>query len=68
MDIRAHRSGFIGYELGRFVRARGNPLLTKRTWNGVNLNVPMSAALKRVIEKPTDNGDPEAYAMRNAAQ
>ena len=36
--------------------------------NGVSLNVPMSAALKRVIEKPTDNGDPEAYAMRNAAQ
>jgi glutamate/aspartate transport system substrate-binding protein len=36
--------------------------------NGVSLNVPMSAALKRVIEKPTDNGDPDAYAMRNAAQ
>ena len=36
--------------------------------NGISLNVPMSAALKRVIEKPTDNGDPEAYAMRNAAQ
>jgi glutamate/aspartate transport system substrate-binding protein len=36
--------------------------------NGVTLNVPMSAALKRVIEKPTDSGDPEAYVMRNAAQ
>jgi len=36
--------------------------------NGISLNVPMSAALKRVIEKPTDNGDPEAYAIRNAAQ
>jgi glutamate/aspartate transport system substrate-binding protein len=36
--------------------------------NGVNLSVPMSAALKRVIEKPTDSGDPEAYVMRNAAQ
>ena len=36
--------------------------------NGVSLNVPMSAALKRVIAKPTDNGDPEVYAMRNAAQ
>lgn len=36
--------------------------------NGISLNVPMSAALKRVIAKPTDNGDPEAYAMRNAAQ
>jgi glutamate/aspartate transport system substrate-binding protein len=36
--------------------------------NGINLNVPMSAALKRVIENPTDSGDPEAYAMRHAAQ
>ena len=36
--------------------------------NGISLNVPMSAVLKRVIEKPTDNGDPEAYAIRNAAQ
>ena len=36
--------------------------------NGVSLNVPMSAALKRVIEHPTDSGDPEAYAMRSAAQ
>lgn len=32
--------------------------------NGISLNVPMSAALKRVIENPTDSGDPEAYAMR----
>jgi len=36
--------------------------------NDVNLNVPMSAALKRAIENPTDSGDPEAYAMRHAAQ
>jgi glutamate/aspartate transport system substrate-binding protein len=35
--------------------------------NGVNLNVPMSASLKRAIEHPTDSGDPEAYAVRNAA-
>jgi glutamate/aspartate transport system substrate-binding protein len=35
--------------------------------NGINLNVPMSAPLKRVIENPTDSGDPDAYAMRNAA-
>jgi glutamate/aspartate transport system substrate-binding protein len=34
--------------------------------NGINLKVPMSASLKRVIENPTDSGDPEAYAMRNA--
>ena len=36
--------------------------------NGVNLNVPMSAALKRAIANPTDSGDPAAYTMRNAAQ
>jgi hypothetical protein len=35
--------------------------------NSISLNVPMSPALKRVIEHPTDSGDPEAYAMRNAA-
>lgn len=29
--------------------------------DGVNLNVPMSAPLKRVIERPTDSGDPAAY-------
>jgi glutamate/aspartate transport system substrate-binding protein len=36
--------------------------------NGANLNVPMSAALKHAIEKPTDSGDPETYGMRKAAQ
>jgi glutamate/aspartate transport system substrate-binding protein len=36
--------------------------------NGVTMNVPMSAALKRVIAKPTDSGDPQAYTMRHAAQ
>lgn len=28
---------------------------------GLNLNVPMSAQFKRVIAKPTDSGDPNAY-------
>jgi glutamate/aspartate transport system substrate-binding protein len=36
--------------------------------NNVNLNIPMSASLKRVIEHPSDSGDPEAYAVRNAGQ
>jgi glutamate/aspartate transport system substrate-binding protein len=36
--------------------------------NGVNLNVPMSGALKRAIANPTDSGDPETYTIRNAAQ
>jgi glutamate/aspartate transport system substrate-binding protein len=35
--------------------------------NGVNLNVPMSASLKCVIENPTDSGDPAAYLLRSGA-
>jgi len=31
---------------------------------GVNLNVPMSDALKAAIAKPTDSGDPADYAMK----
>jgi len=31
--------------------------------NGVNLNVPMSASLGRVVEMPTDSGDPAAYRV-----
>lgn len=31
---------------------------------GINLNVPMSDALKRVIAQPTDSGDPASYANR----
>jgi glutamate/aspartate transport system substrate-binding protein len=29
--------------------------------NGINLNVPMSASLKQVIDHPTDSGDPADY-------
>ena len=36
--------------------------------NGVNLNVPMSASLKRVIAHPTDSGDPAAYLTGNNTQ
>jgi glutamate/aspartate transport system substrate-binding protein len=28
---------------------------------GINLNVPMSAAFKKVIASPTDSGDPAVY-------
>ncbi len=31
---------------------------------GINLNVPMSDALKNAIAKPTDSGDPVSYAMK----
>jgi len=36
--------------------------------NGVNLNIPMSAALKGAIEHPTDSGDTETYRVRNATR
>ena len=29
---------------------------------GINMHLPMSAAFKRVVAKPTDSGDPAAYA------
>lgn len=35
---------------------------------GVNLNVPMSPQLQAVIAKPTDSGEPSAYAAVPAAQ
>jgi glutamate/aspartate transport system substrate-binding protein len=28
---------------------------------GVNLNLPMSAAFKKVVANPTDSGDPKDY-------
>ncbi len=28
---------------------------------GINLNLPMSSAFKKVVAKPTDSGDPKAY-------
>jgi glutamate/aspartate transport system substrate-binding protein len=35
---------------------------------GINLNIPMSDQLKGVIAKPTDSGDPAAYAAVPEAQ
>jgi glutamate/aspartate transport system substrate-binding protein len=35
---------------------------------GINLNIPMSEQLKAVIAKPTDSGDPAAYAVVPDAQ
>jgi glutamate/aspartate transport system substrate-binding protein len=28
---------------------------------GINLNLPMTAALKKVVAAPTDSGDPAKY-------
>jgi glutamate/aspartate transport system substrate-binding protein len=35
---------------------------------GINLNVPMSAELKKAFAHPTDSGDPATYAVVPAAQ
>lgn len=35
---------------------------------GINLNVPMSAELKKAFAHPTDSGDPSVYAVVPAAQ
>ena len=35
---------------------------------GINLNIPMSPELQAVIAKPTDSGDPAAYAAVPNAQ
>lgn len=35
---------------------------------GINLNVPISAELKKVFAHPTDSGDPAVYAVVPAAQ
>jgi len=56
------------YRSGEINRIYAKWFLNPIPPNGVNLNVPMSAALKRAIEKPTDSGDPETYRMRSAAQ
>jgi len=56
------------YRSGEINRIYAKWFLSPIPPNGVNLNVPMSAALKRAIEHPTDNGDPKAYMMQNAAQ
>ena len=35
---------------------------------GINLNVPISAELKKTFAHPTDSGDPSVYAVVPAAQ
>jgi glutamate/aspartate transport system substrate-binding protein len=56
------------YRSGEINRIYAKWFLNPIPPNGVNLGIPMSAALKHAIEQPTDSGDPEAYRMRNAAQ
>jgi len=36
--------------------------------NGVTLNIPMSAVLRRAIEHPSDSGDPETYRIQSATR
>jgi glutamate/aspartate transport system substrate-binding protein len=56
------------YRSGEINRIYAKWFLNPIPPNNVNLNVPMSASLRRLIEHPTDSGDPDAYAVRNAGQ
>jgi len=56
------------YRSGEINRIYAKWFLSPIPPNGVNLNIPMSAALKGAIEHPTDSGDPETYRVRNATR
>jgi glutamate/aspartate transport system substrate-binding protein len=56
-----YRSGEIRKIYARWFQAPIPP-------NDVNLNVPMSAQLKRVVEHLIDSGDPAAYLAQNASR
>jgi glutamate/aspartate transport system substrate-binding protein len=56
-----YRSGEINKIYARWFQAPIPP-------NDVNLNVPMSAQLKRVVEHLIDSGDPAAYLAQNASR
>jgi glutamate/aspartate transport system substrate-binding protein len=56
-----YRSGEIHKIYARWFQAAIPP-------NGINLNVPMSAPLKRVVEHLIDSGDPAAYLAEHAMQ
>ncbi|BAM86360.1 glutamate/aspartate ABC transporter periplasmic protein [Bradyrhizobium oligotrophicum S58] len=56
------------YRSGEITRIYARWFLGPIPPNGVNLNIPMSTALKRAIEHPTDSGDPETYRVQNATR
>lgn len=56
------------YKSGDINRIYAKWFLSPIPPKGINLNVPMSAELKAVIARPTDSGDPAAYAAVPEAQ
>jgi glutamate/aspartate transport system substrate-binding protein len=56
------------YRSGDIQKIYANWFLAPIPPSGVNLNVPMSASLKRVFEHPTGSGDPSAYLAGNSTQ
>jgi glutamate/aspartate transport system substrate-binding protein len=56
------------YRSGQIEKIYARWFLTPIPPNDVNLNVPMSAPLKRVVEHLIDSGDPAAYLAANAMQ
>jgi glutamate/aspartate transport system substrate-binding protein len=52
--IRIYRSGEVNAIYDRWFQSPVPP-------KGINLNVPMSTQLKKVVANPTDSGDPAAY-------
>jgi glutamate/aspartate transport system substrate-binding protein len=49
------------YKSGQITALYNKWFLSPIPPKGVNLNVPMSDALKKAFANPTDNGDPAAY-------
>lgn len=50
------------YQSDEFTRIYNKWFMSPIPPRGINLNFPLSAQLKAVIAKPTDSGDPAAYA------
>jgi glutamate/aspartate transport system substrate-binding protein len=52
------------YQSGQFERTYAKWFMSPIPPRNINLNFPMSPQLKAVIAKPTDSGDPAAYALK----
>ena len=52
------------YQSGQFAATYTKWFTSPIPPRGINLNFPMPPALKAVIAKPTDSGDPAAYALQ----
>lgn len=52
------------YRSGQFAATYAKWFMSPIPPRGINLNFPMSPELKAVIARPTDSGDPAAYALK----